>query len=67
MNISEIFIRRPIATALLMAGIFIFGALGYELLPVTALPNVQFPTIVVTAQLPGASPELMAATRRHAT
>jgi hydrophobe/amphiphile efflux-1 (HAE1) family protein len=60
MNISEIFIRRPIATILLMAGIFIFGGVGYLLLPVAALPNVQFPTIVVTAQLPGASPEVMA-------
>jgi HAE1 family hydrophobic/amphiphilic exporter-1 len=62
MNISEIFIRRPIATTLLMAGIFIFGVVGYELLPVAALPNVEFPTIVVTAQLPGASPQIMADT-----
>jgi hydrophobe/amphiphile efflux-1 (HAE1) family protein len=62
MNVSEIFIRRPIATALLMAGIFIFGLVGYELLPVAALPNVEFPTIVVTAQFPGASPEVMADT-----
>ena len=62
MNISEIFIRRPIATTLLMAGIFIFGLVGYELLPVAALPTVDFPTIVVTAQLPGASPRIMADT-----
>jgi hydrophobe/amphiphile efflux-1 (HAE1) family protein len=62
MNISEIFIRRPIATTLLMAGVFIFGVVGYVLLPVAALPNVQFPTIVVTAQLPGASPQVMADT-----
>jgi hydrophobe/amphiphile efflux-1 (HAE1) family protein len=62
MNISEIFIRRPIATTLLMAGIFIFGLVGYELLPVAALPDVEFPTIVVTAQFPGASPEVMADT-----
>jgi hydrophobe/amphiphile efflux-1 (HAE1) family protein len=62
MNISDIFIRRPIATTLLMVGIFIFGLVGYELLPVAALPDVQFPTIVVTAQLPGASPEVMADT-----
>ncbi len=62
MNISEIFIRRPIATTLLMCGILIFGIVGYELLPVAALPNVEFPTIVVTAQLPGASPEVMADT-----
>ncbi len=62
MNISEAFIRRPIATALLMAGIFIMGIVAYKLLPVAALPNVEFPTIVVTARLPGASPEVMADT-----
>jgi hydrophobe/amphiphile efflux-1 (HAE1) family protein len=62
MNISEIFIRRPIATTLLMAGILLFGLVSYELLPVAALPNIAFPTIVVTAQLPGASPDTMAAT-----
>ena len=62
MNVSEIFIRRPIATALLMAAIFLFGLVGYELLPVAALPNVEFPTIAVTAQLPGASPTIMAET-----
>ncbi len=62
MNVSEIFIRRPIATTLLMAAIFVFGLVGYELLPVAALPNVEFPTIVVTAQLPGASPQVMADT-----
>jgi hydrophobe/amphiphile efflux-1 (HAE1) family protein len=62
MNISEIFIRRPIATTLLMAGICLFGIVSYELLPVAALPNIAFPTIVVTAQLPGASPDTMAAT-----
>jgi hydrophobe/amphiphile efflux-1 (HAE1) family protein len=62
MNISEVLIHRPIATTLLMVGTFIFGLVGYELLPVAALPNVQFPTIVVTAQLPGASPQIMADT-----
>jgi hydrophobe/amphiphile efflux-1 (HAE1) family protein len=62
MNISEVFIRRPIATALLMAGIFLFGLVSYELLPVAALPSVDFPTIVVTAQLPGADPTTMAET-----
>jgi hydrophobe/amphiphile efflux-1 (HAE1) family protein len=62
MNVSEIFIRRPIATALLMAAIFLAGLVGYELMPVAALPNVQFPTIVVAAQLPGASPTIMANT-----
>ena len=62
MNVSEIFIRRPIATALLMAGILLVGLVSYEFLPVAALPNVEFPTIVVTAQLPGASPTIMANT-----
>jgi multidrug efflux pump subunit AcrB len=62
MNISEIFIRRPIATTLLMAGLFVFGLVCYELLPVAALPQIDFPTIVVTAQLPGASPDTMAST-----
>jgi hydrophobe/amphiphile efflux-1 (HAE1) family protein len=60
MNISETFIRRPIATSLLMAGILVFGLVTYELLPVAALPTVDFPTITVTAQLPGASPDTMA-------
>src|SRR6266704_3149718 len=60
MNISEPFIRRPIATSLLMAGIVLMGLLGYFLLPVSALPPVDFPTIQVTAQYPGASPEVMA-------
>ncbi|MGA9865376.1 MAG: efflux RND transporter permease subunit [Acetobacteraceae bacterium] len=60
MNISERFIRRPIATTLLMAGLLIFGIASYALLPVAALPNVDFPTISVTAQLPGASPDIMA-------
>jgi len=60
MNISEPFIRRPIATALLMAALFVGGAIGYDLLPVAALPSVDFPTLQVTATLPGASPEIMA-------
>ncbi len=60
MNISEPFIRRPIATALLMAALFVGGAIGYNLLPIAALPTVDFPTIQVTATLPGASPEIMA-------
>ncbi len=60
MNISETFIRRPIATSLLMMGILIFGAASYPLLPVSSLPTVDFPTISVTAQLPGASPDTMA-------
>src|ERR1700753_2890393 len=60
MNISETFIRRPIATSLLMMGILIFGAASYPLLPVASLPTVDFPTISVTAALPGASPDTMA-------
>jgi len=60
MNISEPFIRRPIATALLMAALLVGGIIGYNLLPVSALPSVDFPTISVSASLPGASPEIMA-------
>ena len=60
MNISEGFIRRPIATSLLMMGIFIFGIASYPLLPVSSLPTVDFPTISVSASLPGASPDTMA-------
>ena len=60
MNISEPFIRRPIATSLLMAGVILTGLLGYLMLPVSALPPVDFPTIQVTAQYPGASPDVMA-------
>ncbi len=61
MNLSEGFITRPIATSLLMAAIALFGAVAYRLLPVSDLPNVDFPTLLVTATLPGASPETMAA------
>ncbi len=60
MNLSGIFIRRPVATTLIMAGILIFGIIGYKLLPVSDLPNVDYPTISVSASLPGASPETMA-------
>ena len=60
MNISELFIRRPIMTALVMISILVFGLAAYRLLPVSDLPNVDFPTIQVTASLPGASPETMA-------
>ncbi|MBV8887556.1 MAG: efflux RND transporter permease subunit, partial [Chroococcidiopsidaceae cyanobacterium CP_BM_RX_35] len=60
MNLAEIFIRRPIATTLVMLGIVIFGLLGYQLLPISDLPKVDFPSIVVNANLPGASPETMA-------
>src|SRR5574341_85144 len=57
---TALFIRRPIMTTLVMAGILFFGIMGYRLLPVSDLPNVDFPTIQVTASLPGASPETMA-------
>lgn len=60
MNIAEFFIRRPVTTTLIMLAILIFGIIGYKLLPVSDLPNVDFPTILVTARLPGASPETMA-------
>ena len=60
MNLSEIFVRRPVMTLLIMLGILIFGILSYRQLPVAALPNVDFPTIQVQAALPGASPETMA-------
>jgi hydrophobe/amphiphile efflux-1 (HAE1) family protein len=60
MSISTPFIHRPVATSLLMVGIFLVGAVAYPLLPVAALPQVDFPTIQVTASYPGASPETMA-------
>jgi HAE1 family hydrophobic/amphiphilic exporter-1 len=60
MNITELFIRRPIMTTLVMLAILFFGFAGYRLLPVSDLPNVDFPTILVSASLPGASPETMA-------
>ncbi|MFZ2854367.1 MAG: efflux RND transporter permease subunit, partial [Rhodocyclaceae bacterium] len=62
MHISAIFIRRPVATTLLTLGIALFGAVAFTLLPVSPLPQVDFPTISVQASLPGASPETMAAT-----
>ena len=60
MSISEPFIRRPVMTTLLMAALVIFGLYGYFTLPVSELPSVDFPTIVVSAGLPGADPETMA-------
>ncbi len=60
MNISEPFIRKPVATTLLVVGIALAGAAAYRLLPVSPLPQVDFPTISVNASLPGASPETMA-------
>ncbi len=61
MNIAENFIRRPVATTLVMAAILVFGMFAYAQLPVSDLPNVDFPTIQVTANLPGANPDTMAA------
>jgi len=60
MNLSETCIRRPVLTTLMTASLIVFGAFAYRLLPVAALPAVDFPTIQITAQLPGASPETMA-------
>src|SRR5256714_9657198 len=60
MNVSETFIERPIATSLLMAAIGLFGMVAYRSLAVSDLPNVDFPTLLVTASLPGANPETMA-------
>jgi HAE1 family hydrophobic/amphiphilic exporter-1 len=59
-NVCELFVRRPVMTVLVMAGILIFGLAAYRMLPVSTLPNVDFPTIQVTGELPGASPETMA-------
>lgn len=61
MSISRIFIQRPVMTTLLTLAILLFGLAGYRALPVSDLPNVDFPTIQVSASLPGASPETMAA------
>src|ERR1700752_3565230 len=61
MSISTPFINRPIATSLLMVALTLAGGIAYTLLPVSALPEVDFPTITVSARLPGASPEVMAA------
>src|SRR5437899_9868684 len=60
-GISELFIRRPITTILIMVGIVLFGLMGYRSLPVSDLPTVDYPTISVNASLPGANPETMAA------
>jgi hydrophobic/amphiphilic exporter-1 (mainly G- bacteria), HAE1 family len=59
-NIAALFVGRPVMTVLVMLGILIFGIVSYRLLPVNALPNVDFPTIQVSASLPGASPDTMA-------
>ena len=60
MNVAEPFIRRPVATTLLVTTILIFGIMGYRLLPVSDLPTIDYPTIQVQANLPGASPDTMA-------
>jgi multidrug efflux pump len=60
MSVSEPFIRRPVATSLLGVALLIGGALGYWALPVSALPQVDFPTVQVSTQLPGASPDVIA-------
>src|SRR5260370_19190818 len=60
MSIADPFIRRPIATSPLMLGVLVFGIGAYNLLPVAALPKVDFPTIAVAVNYPGASPETMA-------
>src|SRR3954469_25464301 len=62
MSISTPFIRRPIATSLLTAAVVLAGLVAFPLLPVAPLPNVEFPTLSVTANYPGASPETMAST-----
>ena len=62
MNLSRIFIERPVATTILVAAIVLFGTIAFRALPINDLPNVDFPTISVTAELPGANPEVMAST-----
>ena len=62
MNVSALFIRRPIGTILLAVGVFLVGTVAYFLLPVAALPSVDFPAVFISTQYPGASPEVMAAT-----
>lgn len=62
MNLSAPFIRRPVATVLLSLAILLLGAVSFRLLPVAPLPNMDFPVIVVSASLAGASPEVMAST-----
>src|SRR6185503_10257805 len=60
MNISETFIARPIATSLIMAAIGLFGIISYQSLPVSDLPQIDYPTLSVYASLPGANPDTMA-------
>jgi hydrophobic/amphiphilic exporter-1 (mainly G- bacteria), HAE1 family len=67
MNPSEMCIRRPVMTTLIMAAIVLFGFFAYRLLPVAELPSVDFPTIEISASLPGANPETMASRHRSRT
>ena len=60
MNLSEIWIKRPVMTTLVMLGVLVFGLVAYQRLPVSDLPTIDYPTITVSAGLPGASPEVMA-------
>jgi hydrophobic/amphiphilic exporter-1 (mainly G- bacteria), HAE1 family len=60
MSVAELFIRRPVMTTLVMIAILLFGVMGYRMLPVSDLPNVDFPTILVSCSLPGANPDTMA-------
>ncbi|HXA51025.1 MAG TPA: efflux RND transporter permease subunit, partial [Candidatus Acidoferrum sp.] len=62
MNFSRIFIERPVMTALLSLSLLLFGGIAFRALPVAALPSVDYPTIQVTASVPGANPETMAST-----
>src|SRR4051812_9984510 len=62
MNLTTVFIKRPVMTTLIMIGILVFGIVAYRQLAVSDLPNVDFPTITVSATLPGTSPQTMAAT-----
>src|SRR5215472_251339 len=60
MNVAAVFIKRPVATTLLVLSILIFGVMGYQLLPVADLPTIDYPTLQVNASLPGANPDTMA-------
>src|SRR6185437_9887350 len=60
MNLTTLFIKRPVMTTLVMVGILVFGIVAYRQLPVSDLPNVDFPTVTVSATLPGTSPQTMA-------
>ena len=60
MNVSEPFIRRPVATSLLAFAVFLFGVFGYSKLSISPLPQVDFPTIQITTRLPGANPDTIA-------